>query len=243
MSNATEPGSVMFSPMAGVAETAARNPIRVLVVDDHEVVREGVSAALAADEQFEVVGAVPTAAAALQVASRTRPDVALVDLRLPDLVGDRLCAELRRRLPSTAVVVLSSYMSEDTVRTAMEAGAAAYITKGAGLAELRKALKGVSTDAGEATERPIVGQLHALVSRRTDGNRLTPQQERVLELSAEGLTYREIGARLFISESTVRFHIQKLKANFGARTKAELIARAIRSGALPPAAEALGSSS
>jgi DNA-binding NarL/FixJ family response regulator len=230
--------------MAELPDTAAtRSPIRVLVVDDHEVVREGVSAALAADEQFEVVGAVPTAAAALQVATRTRPDVALVDLRLPDLVGDRLCAELRRRLPSTAVVMLSSYMSEDTVRTAMEAGAAAYITKGAGLAELRKALKGVSTDPDETAEAPIVRQLHALVSHRTDDNRLTPQQERVLELSAEGLTYREIGARLFISESTVRFHIQKLKANFGARTKAELIARAIRSGALPPAAEALGSAS
>jgi DNA-binding NarL/FixJ family response regulator len=244
MSESMQAGWAMLSPTRELAEAAAtRTPIRVLVVDDHEVVREGVSAALAADERFEVVGAVPTAAAALQVASRTRPDVALVDLRLPDLLGDRLCAELRRRLPSTVVVVLSSYMSEDTVRTAIEAGAAAYITKGAGLAELRKALEEVSMGAEEATEPPIVGQLHALVSRRADDSRLTPQQERVLELSAEGLTYREIGARLFISESTVRFHIQKLKARFGARTKAELIARAIRSGALPPAAEALGSSS
>ena len=243
MDNATDPSSVMHSPRAELAQPSSTGtPIRVLVVDDHEVVREGVSAALAADEQFEVVGAVATAAAALQVARRTRPDVALVDLRLPDLLGDRLCVELRQRLPSTAVVVLSSYMSEDTVRTAMEAGAAAYITKGAGLAELRKALVGVSVNGEERIERPIVGQLHDLVSRRTDDERLTPQQERVLELSAEGLTYREIGARLFISESTVRFHVQKLKAKFGARTKAELIARAIRSGAGASAPEALGSS-
>ena len=89
----------------------------------------------------------------------------------------------------------------------------------------------------------IVGQLHKLVSRRGDDTRLTPQQERVLELSAEGLTYREIGARLFISESTVRFHMQKLKGKFGARTKTELIARAIRSGAMAPASEALGAGS
>ena len=103
-----------------------------------------------------------------------------------------------------------------------------------GLSEVKKELE-------ESVEWPIVGQLHDLVSRRADDMRLTPQQERVLELSAEGLTYREIGARLYISESTVRFHVQKLKAKFGARTKAELIARAIRSGALAPAAEALGS--
>jgi DNA-binding CsgD family transcriptional regulator len=89
-------------------------------------------------------------------------------------------------------------------------------------------------------ERQIVSQLHALVSRRSGESRLTPQQERVLELSAEGLTYREIGSRLFISESTVRFHMQKLKAKFNARTKTELIARAIRSGAMAPAAEDVG---
>jgi DNA-binding NarL/FixJ family response regulator len=218
----------------------------VLVVDDHEVVREGLSAALASDAQFEVVAAVPTAAAALAVAGRTRPDVALVDLRLPDLMGDRLCVELRKRLPATAVVVLSSYVSEDTVRTAMEAGASAYITKGASLAELRQALRDVAVrreQSGEPGEPQIVEQLHELVSRRTNDNRLTPQQERVLELSAEGLTYREIGARLFISESTVRFHMQKLKGKFGARTKTELIARAIRTGAMAPASEALGATS
>ena len=144
--------AVMVSSEADSAETEPARPVRVLVVDDHEVVREGMSAALGADGQFEVVAAVATASAALQAATRTRPDVALVDLRLPDLMGDRLCAELRRRLPATAVVVLSSYVSEDTVRTAMEAGAAAYITKAAGLAELRKALLDV-VGADEGSSR------------------------------------------------------------------------------------------
>ena len=233
--------AVMVSSEADSAETEPARPVRVLVVDDHEVVREGMSAALGADAQFEVVAAGATASAALQAATRTRPDVALVDLRLPDLMGDRLCAELRRRLPATAVVVLSSYASEDTVRTAMEAGAAAYITKAAGLAELRKALLDVVGADEGSTEPRIVGQLHELASRRIGDSLLTPQHERLLELSAEGLTYREIGGRLFISESTVRFHMQKLKLKFGARTKTELVARAIRSGAMAPAAEALGS--
>ncbi|HEY1510952.1 MAG TPA: response regulator transcription factor [Solirubrobacteraceae bacterium] len=236
-------GTAIASPEVLEGTPEASRPVRVMVVDDHEVVREGLSAALSSDGQFEVVAAVPTAAAALAAVSRTRPDVALVDLRLPDLMGDRLCVELRKRLPSTAVVVLSSYVSEDTMRTAMEAGASAYITKGAGLAELREALADVVARREEPGEPQIVGQLHQLVSRRSDDSRLTPQQERVLELSAEGLTYREIGARLFISESTVRFHMQKLKGKFGARTKTELIARAIRSGAMAPASEALGAGS
>jgi DNA-binding NarL/FixJ family response regulator len=236
-------GSAPVCSQSSEDATDGHRQVRVLVVDDHEVVREGLSAALASDAQFEVVAAVPTAAAALAVAGRTRPDVALVDLRLPDLMGDRLCAELRKRLPATAVVVLSSYVSEDTVRTAMEAGASAYITKGASLAELRQALVDVAARGEQPGEPQIVEQLHELVSRRTDDNRLTPQQERVLELSAEGLTYREIGARLFISESTVRFHMQKLKGKFGARTKTELIARAIRTGAMAPASEALGATS
>jgi DNA-binding NarL/FixJ family response regulator len=234
-----EGSGTVCSPAELDGSEVEQRPVRVLVVDDHEVVREGLSAALEADGQFEVIAAVPTASAALAVINRTRPDVALVDLRLPDLMGDRLCIELRKRLPAVAVVVLSSYVSEDTVRTAMEAGASAYITKGAGLSELRAALADVVAEGGHQPPR-IVGQLHDLVSRRGDENRLTPQQERVLELSAEGLNYREIGARLFISESTVRFHMQKLKGKFGARTKAELIARAIRSGAMAPAAEALG---
>jgi DNA-binding NarL/FixJ family response regulator len=214
-----------------------------MIVDDHGVVRESLSAALGAGGQFEVVGTASTGAAALAIANRVRPDIALVDLRLPDLMGDRLCAELRRRLPGTAVVILSSYVSEDTVRVAMEAGASAYITKGASLAELRRALVEIASAGEGAGEAQIVGQLRTLASRRADAGGLTPQQERVLELSAEGLTYREIGARLFISESTVRFHMQKLKGKLGARTKTELIARAIRSGAMAPATEALGSPS
>ncbi|MGO9957225.1 MAG: response regulator [Solirubrobacteraceae bacterium] len=210
---------------------------RVLVVDDHEVVREGLSAALSADGRFEVVGAVSTAAAAMRQAQRSRPDVALVDLRLPDATGIELCHDLHQAFPSMALVMLSSYLSEDTVRDAMDAGVYAYITKAAGLAEVRSALVEAVVEREGQAHPQIVAQLHELVSRRSGGSQLTPQQERVLELCAEGFTYREIGSRLFISESTVRFHIQKLKGKFGARTKADLIARAIRAGAMGPAPE------
>lgn len=217
----------------------ARNvvPLRVLVVDDHEVVREGLVATLSADGRFDVVCAASSGAEALGALRRIQPDVAVVDLRLPDIAGDELCRELRRRTPGLPVVILSSYASDDTVRSAMEAGASAYVSKAAGLSDLRAVLDRVLAADGSA-QLPIVEQLHRLLVRHDESAaRPTPRQERVLDLVAEGLTYHEIGERLCISESTVRFHMQKLKAKFGARSKTDLIAKAIRSGVIAPAAE------
>jgi DNA-binding NarL/FixJ family response regulator len=215
--------------------------MRVLIVDDHEIVREGVRSALSSDSRFEVVGEAADAQEALRCARRTLPDVALIDLRLPDMRGEELTREFTRDFPNTAVIILTTYLSEETVRDALAAGAAGYVTKAAGLPELKAALERVmngelvpSTAAGPQ----IVKQLHSLVNARMSGVSPTPQQERVLELAAQGFTNSEIGERLFISESTVRFHVQKLKAKFAARTKTELIAKAIRTGFIAPANEA-----
>jgi len=139
-----------------------------------------------------------------------------------------------------AVVILSSYLSEETVRKALAAGATAYVTKSAGLQPLREVLEELATgrrDVNSGGAPQIVHQLHQIVSQRMSGNLLTPQQQTVLELAADGLTYQEIGARLFITESTVRFHIQNLKKKLGVRTKVELIAKAIRAGIIRPASE------
>lgn len=214
-------------------------PSRLLIVDDHEVVREGVAAALAKDERLDIVGTVSSAKEALEVARRTLPDLALVDLRLPDQRGEELTRELRTRFPGTAVIVLSTYLSEGTVQASLDAGASAYVTKAAGLGELRAAidrvLSGDGPDAGSAPQ--IVNQLHALVAARIEEPILTPRQESVLELAAEGLTDRQIAERLHISGSTVGFHMQKLKDRLEARTRTELIAKAIRAGVIALATE------
>jgi DNA-binding NarL/FixJ family response regulator len=213
---------------------------RLLIVDDHEVVREGLASALAADERFEIVGTAATGKEALQRARQTLPDIALVDLRLPDMRGEDLTRELRTRFPSTEVIILTTYLGEGTVRAALDAGAAAYVTKAAGLPELRSAIERVidDGDAVSGTAAPqIVKQLHAVVASRMDDAIPTPRQEAVLELAAQGMTNGEIGERLYISESTVRFHVQKLKEKFSARTKTELIAKAIRTGFIAPALE------
>jgi DNA-binding NarL/FixJ family response regulator len=214
---------------------------RLLIVDDHEVVREGLASALASDPQFDIVGTAATGKEAIEIARRTLPDIALVDLRLPDMRGEDLTRELRRRFPSTAVIILTTYLGEGTVRGALEAGASAYVTKAAGLPELRAALgrvidgEGIAPDGVAAPQ--IVKQLHSLVAARMDDAIPTPRQEAVLELAAQGMTNGEIGERLYISESTVRFHVQKLKEKFSARTKTELIAKAIRTGFIAPALE------
>lgn len=213
---------------------------RLLIVDDHEVVREGLASALAADERFEIVGTAASGKEALERARQTLPDIALVDLRLPDMRGEDLTREIRQRFPSTAVIVLSTYLGEGTVRDSLDAGAAAYVTKAAGLPELRAAIDRVIADDGAsdgAAAPQIVKQLHSLVAARMDDSIPTPRQEAVLELAAQGLTNGEIGDRLFISESTVRFHVQKLKEKFSAKTKTELIAKAIRTGFIAPALE------
>ena len=214
--------------------------MRILIVDDHEVVREGLRASLAADPRLDVVGTAPTARDALEQARRTLPDIALVDLRLPDMTGEDLTREFRTRFPSMAVIILTTYLSEETVRSALNAGASAYVTKAAGLPELRAAIDRVMRQEGEvdsSSGQQIVKQLHELVAGRMTDVMPTPQQERVLELAAQGFTNNEIGERLFISESTVRFHVQKLKAKFSAKTKTELIAKAIRTGFIAPAGE------
>jgi len=216
-------------------------PKRLLIVDDHEVVREGLASALAADENFEIVGTAATGKEALEVSRRTLPDIAMVDLRLPDMRGEDLTQEIRKRFPSTAVIVLTTYLGEGTVRAALDAGASAYVTKAAGLPELRAALARVIADEGvegESVAAPqIVKQLHSVVAARMDDAIPTPRQEAVLELAAQGMTNGQIGEQLFISESTVRFHVQKLKEKFSAKTKTELIAKAIRTGFIAPALE------
>jgi DNA-binding NarL/FixJ family response regulator len=214
--------------------------VRILIVDDHEIVREGLRATLSADPRLEIVGTAATGAAALQRARQALPDIALVDLRLPDMSGEDLTRELRQRFPSVAVIILTTYLSEETVRRALQAGAAGYVTKAAGLGELRAAIDRVMSEEpapSTASGPQIVKQLHDLVSARMGEALPTPQQERVLELAAQGMTNHEIGERLYISESTVRFHLQKLKAKFDARTKTELIAKAIRTGVIAPAGE------
>jgi len=211
---------------------------RLIVVDDHEVVCEGLVAVLSQEPGFELAGTAATGRDAIDPARRVRPDVAIIDLRLPDITGNDLCKELTLMLPDITIVVLSSYLSEESVRDAISAGASSYVTKAAGIAELRTALArtapGADSFSAPFSVSQIVKRLERFVEERSDGDTPTPQQAQVLQFASEGLTYREIAKRMVLSEATVRYHIQNLKLKYGATSKTDLIVQAIHRGLVTP---------
>jgi DNA-binding NarL/FixJ family response regulator len=208
--------------------------VRLLLVDDHEVVREGLRGILNRDARYEVVGAASSGAEAVRAAGALRPDVVLLDLRLPDRPGEEVCRAIGDASPRSAIVVLTTDTREEAVRASAESGAHAYVTKSAGLQELRTVLEQIAAQrtSGVGNEQILAHLRHVIAGNRDGGEagNVTRQQQRVLELATRGLTNKEIGARLYITESTVRFHIQNLKSRLGAQSKTELVVRALERG-------------
>ena len=179
--------------------------IRLLIADDHPVVRDGLRGMLAGQPDLEVVGEAATGAEALALVPRVRPDVALVDLRMPELDGVATIRALRERHPQVRVLVLTTFDTETDVVSAIEAGATGYLLKDAPRAELFRAIRAAAR--GEAVLAPavatrLVGQL-----REPAAPALTARELQTLELVARGATNREIAARLHVSEATVKTHL------------------------------------
>jgi DNA-binding NarL/FixJ family response regulator len=213
-------------------------PIRVLIADDQRVVREGLSMVLGLLPDVTVVGAASDGLAAVELAERLRPDVVLMDLRMPHCDGVEATRRLRERVPGSKVVVLTTYSDDRSVLDALRAGARGYLTKDAGGTEIRAALRTVLDDA--AVIDPAVQ--HHLVDTIAGGRpdpeiadspgALTPREAEVLALIATGLSNTEIGGRLFISEATVKTHINHLLTKIDARDRAQAVAYAYRHGLL-----------
>jgi DNA-binding NarL/FixJ family response regulator len=207
--------------------------IRVLVADDQRVVREGLVLLLELLGGIEVVGAAADGEQAMALAADLRPDVVLMDLRMPRLDGVAATRRLRERDPGVRVIALTTYDDEHSVMEAVRAGARGYLTKDAGAEEIRQALEAVVR--GEAAIDPAV-QHHLLDALATgapatagtlpDG--LTPREAEVLALIAEGLSNAEIAHRLVVSEATVKSHINHLFTKIGARDRAQAVTYAYR---------------
>jgi DNA-binding NarL/FixJ family response regulator len=211
--------------------------MKACIVDDHEIVRAGLRTLVSspAGPQIQVVSEASSGDEALCAQRTLRPDLFLVDYRLPDMTGDKLCRSLVEARPGTSVIMLSSSSADDVIQECLRAGAAAYVTKGAGTHSLCQAVSAVA-----AGESGIVFRDDAASGARHPGpcsgfgKGITRQQLRVLELVAEGLTYRQIGRRLHVSESTVRFHINGVKEKLGVQTRSELLVIALRDGLIAP---------
>ena len=208
--------------------------VRVLVVDDHPLFRQGVVATIAREPGFEVVGEAETIAETLVLVRSTMPDVVLLDVALPDGSGVEAINSILRACPATKVVMLTSADDSDTVLEALRAGAAGYLVKGAAGAELVVALKSISRGEGYTSPR-VASRLLTEVTHPlpVPGKDLTPRERMVFEMLGQGLTNREIAQQLYLSEKTVKGHVTVVLQKLGVRNRVEaalLAARARRPG-------------
>ncbi|QKG19176.1 response regulator [Actinomadura verrucosospora] len=205
-------------------------PIRLLIADDHPVVRDGLSSMFASAPGFEVLGEAADGAEALRLALDLEPDVVLMDLRMPGMDGLTAIAELGRRGSRARVLVLTTYDTDSHVLPAIEAGATGYLLKDAPRDELLRAARAAAH--GEAVLSPSVAA--SLMNRvREPAPQLLSQRElTVLELVAAGNTNREAAARLFITEATVKTHLLNIYAKLGVSDRAAAVAEAFRRGLL-----------
>ncbi|QYI96418.1 response regulator transcription factor [Curtobacterium flaccumfaciens pv. flaccumfaciens] len=225
--------------------------IRVLVVDDQAIVRDGLVTVLSLVPDLQVVGQAADGAEAIAAVDRHVPDVVLMDLRMPGVDGPTATARIVAEHPGVAVLVLTTYADDDSITTALRAGARGYLTKDAGRAEIATAVRAVA--AGQATFDATVGA--RLVARLAGGAGagagvaagsaapagadpggslgarfpdLTPRELDVLERIADGRTNPQIAAELFLTVPTVKSYVNQVFAKLGVRTRAEAVARVLR---------------
>lgn len=216
----------MTAPDATNPRTGA---FRLLVVDDHEVVRQGLAALLDRREEFQVVAEAGSVAEAIEQARRFEPDIVVLDVRLPDGSGIEACREIRSELPQTRVVMLTSYPDEEAVLSAIVAGASGYLLKQIRARDLVAALEAVGR--GESLLDPAVTEkVLERVRRMASGSymdelsQLTPQEQKILVLVAEGKTNKEIAAEVFLSDKTVKNYVSSILSKLSLERRAQAAA-------------------
>ena len=204
--------------------------IRVLVVDDHAVVREGLRAFLDLQDGIAVVGEAADGEAAVAAAEQLRPDVVLMDLVMPRLDGLGAMRVLRERLPAARVIVLTSFLDDDKLLPALRAGAAGYLLKNAAPAEVARAVR--AAHAGEALLDPVVAArlIETLAAGDEPLDRLTPRERQVLELIGRGFPNKRIASELGISVKTVKTHVGHVLAKLGVTDRTQAAVAAVRAG-------------
>ena len=206
----------------------------MLVVDDHEVVREGLRAFLELQNGIEVAGEATDGEEAIAVAERLDPDVVLMDLVMPKLDGLGAMRELRKRVPRARVIVLTSFLDDDKLLPALRAGAAGYLLKNAPPPELARAVR--AAHAGEALLDPVVAArlVETLAGDGDPLDRLTPREREVLELIGRGFPNKRIARRLEVSEKTVKTHVGHVLAKLGVTDRTQAAVVAVRAGLVEP---------
>ncbi len=210
---------------------------RILLVDDHAILRRSLKALLDARPEMEVVGEASDGRDAISACEMLRPDVVLMDVSMPELNGIEATRQIRRARPGTQVVILSAFGDQDQLREALRAGATGYVVKRSDVDELvlavqmvRRGNTYVSAELAASVDVAEVMYQSHRPDFRSDANRLTSREREVLQLVAEGHTGRDIAERLFVSPKTVEGHKTRIMSKIGAKNRSDLIRFALRSG-------------
>lgn len=208
------------------------NPIRVMLVDDHAVVRSGLSAFLLAFDDLELVGEASNGVEAVRLCGEVQPDVILMDMVMPEMDGATATQQIRQNCPNVHVIALTSFKEDNLIHRALEAGAIGYLLKNVGADDLADAIRDAHT--GRPTLAPEAAQ--ALIETATAthstgiliGEDLTPREKEVLALMIKGLNNSKIAEHLVVSPSTVRFHVSNVLSKLNATSRTEAVAYALQ---------------
>ncbi|MER5449332.1 response regulator transcription factor [Streptomyces sp. NPDC002766] len=214
--------------------TAPAAAQRIVLVDDHAIVRHGVRSILERESDLEVVGEASTAAEATAVVERTKPSIVLLDLKLStgtDTEGLDLCARLTERHPGLAVLVLTTFLDDSLVVEAIQHGARGYVVKDVDTTELLRSIRAVARNESAFDSHAAAAMVRAM-RVQPEQPRFTEREVMVLKLLARGLSNRDIGAELYISETTVKFHVRNVMRKMDASSRAEVVYEASKMGVI-----------
>ncbi|GHF04163.1 DNA-binding response regulator [Streptomyces spiralis] len=208
--------------------------LRIVLVDDHAIVRHGLRSILERESDLEVVGEASTAAEAAAVVERTRPSIVLLDLKLStaaDTEGLDLCARLTQRHPDLAVLVLTTFLDDSLVVEAIQHGARGYVVKDVDTTELLRSIRAVARNESAFDSHAAAAMVRSM-RVQPQRPKFTERELNVLQMLAHGLSNREIGGELYISETTVKFHVRNIMRKMDASSRAEVVYEASKLGVI-----------
>jgi DNA-binding NarL/FixJ family response regulator len=211
---------------------AGEIPVRIVLIDDHAILRQGLRSLLERERDLQVVGDASSVDEALAVVERTRPSIVLLDMKLSpaaDNDGLRLCARLTKLYPGLRVLVLSTFVDDALVVSAIQHGACGYVVKDVDTLELVRSIRLVARQGSAFDSRSAAAMARSIHAPQTRSP-LTDRELSVLRLVAHGLSNRGIGAQLHLSETTVKFHVRNIMRKFGATSRAEAVYQATQNG-------------